>query len=88
MYLNPDFEIIQMADEYMAVPIGQKADEFHGVIVLSEPAFILLSNMREPKTKEELVALITEEYDVDAATAEADINSILDTLLETGMINE
>jgi len=88
MRLSPDFEIIQMTDEYMAVPIGQKADEFHGVIVLSETAYFLLSNIKEPKTKEEIVALITENYNIDSDTAKADIDNVLGTLLETGIIYE
>jgi len=88
MRFNSDYELMQMADEYLAVPVGQKADEFHGVIVLSEPAYFLLSNMKEPKAKEELVTLITDEYEVDAATADSDIECILATLFEAGVIYE
>jgi len=86
MRINPDFELMQIADECLAVPVGQKADEFHGIVVLSEPAYFLLSNMAEPKTREDLVHIITEEYDVDVATADSDLGSILGTLLDAGVL--
>lgn len=88
MKFNTSFELVKVADEYMAVPTGKKADDFHGIIVLSEPAYFLLSNMKEHKTKEDLVTLIIDEYEIDAATAQEDIDGILGTLLEAGVIDE
>jgi len=42
--------------------------------------------MAEPKTREDLVRIITEEYDVDAATADSDLDSILGTLLDASVL--
>ena len=77
MIKNKDFEIVTIADEYMAVPIGEEAVSFHGVIALSEAAAFLLNNLNEPRTKEDLVGLLCNEYDVDRSTAENDVEEII-----------
>lgn len=88
MQLNKNVELLRVADEYFAVPVGESADASYSMIALSEPAWFMLTNMNEPKTKEELVKLITEEYDVDACTAEKDIDELLCTLSKAGVVYE
>lgn len=77
MIKNECFEVVTVADEHMAVPIGEEAVSFHGVVALSEAAAFLLNKMDEPRTKEELVDLLCREYDVDRATAEKDVDEII-----------
>lgn len=48
MIRNPNFEIVRLDDECMAVPVGDEATSFHGVVALSEPAAFLLEQMTEP----------------------------------------
>lgn len=85
---KPGFELIDIAGEHMAVPVGEEAVSFKGVVALSEAASFLLKNMQEPKSKEELAALLTQEYDVDMATAKADIEKLIKNLLDMGVIEE
>ena len=82
------FEIVDVSDEYMAVPVGEEAENFKGVVALSEPAAFLLKNMEECKSKEELIELVLREYDVDRATVTSDVDKIIQTFLDIGLIDQ
>ena len=86
MIRNRDFEITNIADEYMAVPVGKESAFFHGVVTLSEPAAFLLKQMTEPRTREELIDLLLEEYETDRATVEAEFTAIMETFTELRLV--
>ena len=87
MLLNEQFQLVQVADEFLAVPVGDAASSSN-VIVLNEAMAYLLQQMKSPKTVDELVVLLTDEYEVGAATAKKDIEEALGKLLENGVISE
>ena len=74
---NTNFELIKIADENLAIPIGDEATKFHGVVTLSEPAAFLLNILNRPQSVEDLVENLINEYEVDEVTAERDIKSII-----------
>lgn len=86
MIIRPDFEVVDMAGEYVAVPIGQEAASFNGVVALNEAAAFLLKSMKCHKTKEELVKILMTEYEVDHIVAEKDIDAFLKKMLDMGVI--
>lgn len=86
MIKNKDFEIVSVADEHMAVPVGEEAASFHGVITLNEAAAFLLNKMEQSYTIEQLIQILQEEYDVDSVTAEKDINELLNKLIEMKLV--
>lgn len=88
MIRNKGFEIVTIADENMAVPIGEEATAFHGVVALSASAAFLLNSLNEPHTANELIEILLKEYDVDRETAEKDIKEIVPKLIELGLIKE
>ena len=65
----------------MAVPIGEEATAFHGVVALSASAAFLLNSLNEPHTANELIEILLKEYDVDRETAEKDIKEIVPKLI-------
>lgn len=88
MIRNKNFEIVTIADENMAVPVGEEATTFHGVVALSESAAFLLNSLNEAHTTDELIDIILEEYDIDREAAEKDIKKIIPKLIELGLIKE
>ncbi len=86
MTRNNNFEITEVAGEYMAIPVGEEAVSFHGVVALNEAAAFLLKNMDEPRTKEELVDLLLKEYDTDRITAEKDVEAIIKQFIDLKLI--
>ena len=88
MKTTKDFEMVNIADEHMIIPIGEKAETVKGMFVLSDAAAFLIENMREDKTKEELISLLVEHYDVDRDVAGEDIAQMLRELQSFGLICE
>ena len=88
MKAKEGFEVVEIAGEYMAIPVGSMADEFHGVVALTEGAAFLLKNMNVPKNKEDLIQLLLNEYDIDKVTAEKDLEEVLQKFIEIGLIEQ
>lgn len=86
MRVDPSYEIIDIADEYMAIPVGKDAQSIHGIITLSEPAAFLLKNMKIDRSTDELVELLMCEYEVDLSEASKDVNRFIRELKEIGLI--
>ena len=78
MIRNMNFEIIKIADDNMAIPIGEEATSFHGIVALSEPAAFVLELLNKPHSFEELVEELINEYDIDRAKAEREMKEIID----------
>lgn len=88
MIRNKNFEIVTIADENMAVPLGEEATTFHGVVALSESAAFLLNSLNEALTTDEIIDIFLKEYDIDRETAEKDIKEIIPKLIELKLIKE
>ena len=86
MRLKSNFEIIHIADEHIAVPVGDQATSFKGVVALSEPCAFLLEHMQEHRTAEELINLLLSEYDVDPITIKEDFNKVITNLIDMGLV--
>ncbi len=88
MILDPKFKVVDIADEYLAVPVGNETVSTADMICLNEATAFLLSQMKTPKTEQELVQLLTEEYDVDPETAANDIRETMKKLIAYGVVAE
>ncbi len=88
MIRNKDFEIVTIAEDYLAIPVGEEAITFHCVVALSEAAAFLLQRLDEQQTMESLTDLLIGEYDVDRATAEKDVKEIVNTFWNLKLILE
>lgn len=88
MVKNPSFEITEVSGEYMAIPVGDATKELNGIVALNEASAYLLQLMNTSKTKEELVDLLVQEYEVDQITAAKDIDAFIAKLMELGIILE
>lgn len=88
MIISTNYRIVEVADEYMAVPIGSEASNFHGVIALSEAAAFLLRKMNISRSRNDLKEFLLEEYDVEETVAEKDIDRVIKEFLEYGLIEE
>ena len=88
MRLAPEFEIVNIADDYMLVPVGSQMEKFNGTVVLNDVSAFLLEQLKTDRTKEELVRLLMETYDVDTAAAQADVDMAIEKMKKIGIIYE
>lgn len=75
-----------VADEYILVPVGDTVMEYNGIFIMTESARMLWDGIVSGKEREELPDVLLGEYDIDRATAEADVNEFLGRLSAYGII--
>ncbi|MBQ8520358.1 MAG: PqqD family protein [Bacteroides sp.] len=75
-----------IAGEIVLVPAGQTAEDFNGMITLTESGEFIWDHIEETESFDHLVDLILEEYEVDRPTAAQDATAFVMQLLQTGMV--
>lgn len=86
MKIKSDYILKKIAGSYVVVPVRTRAVDFSGIIKLSETGAFLWEILSKGAEKETLLARMLEEYDVDEATASADIDRFLQKLQEADLI--
>lgn len=82
------FEIVNIADDYMLVPVGDQMEQFNGTVVLNDVSAFLLEKMKVDVTEEDLVDFVVEEFDVDRERARTDVKNVLKEMIEIGIVYE
>lgn len=78
----------KIADECMLIPTGMAAQNFNGMMTLNETAAFVWDNLDDAGSRERLVELVMENYDVEQETAQKDVCGLVDTMIRLGMIAE
>ena len=86
MKLKPDFQIVQMANDYMLVPTGDQIDSFNGTVILNEVSAFMLNQLKENLEKEDLVERLVMEFDVESATAREDVDVAIEKMKQIGIL--
>lgn len=82
MKIKNGFILRTVAGQNLVVPLGENTMNFNAAITLNESAAFLWNLLNEEQTEENLVNALTEEYDIDEETANADVKVFLDVLKE------
>ncbi len=88
MKLNGNFMIRQVVDEVLAIPVGETALRFNGMIVLNAVSRVIWQCLEEETEIATIVAAVTEQFEVEPAQAEADIEAFLDKLRQKDLLEE
>lgn len=88
MKLKYDFAVREIVGEYIMVPLGAAALKFSGMISTSETGAVLAEALKEHVTRQELLQQLLEQYDIDEATAAADLDLFLDQLRKLDLLIE
>ncbi|MCI7129331.1 MAG: PqqD family protein [Lachnospiraceae bacterium] len=86
MKVKKDFITRTVAGETVIVPTGEAAARFNGMITLNETGAFIWRFLQEAHTKEEVLAAMLEEFEVDEASARVDIEGFTGALMEHGML--
>ena len=86
MKIKNGFVVRKIANQYMAVPVGARAKELHGMIGLNETAAFLWELLKEERTEEELAALVYEEYEISEKEALEAVQRFGKSLQEEGVL--
>jgi hypothetical protein len=70
----------------MLVPTGESALEHNGLFVLTPTGAEMWVYLAEGNTFDELVAIMSEDYDVEAEVIRADAETLIQKLRDLGLI--
>ena len=86
MKIKSGFVVRKIANQYMAVPIGARAKELHGMIGLNETAAFLWELLKEERTEDELVHELLKEYEVEQEQARQSVKRFHELLIKEGVL--
>lgn len=86
MKIKNDFVLKKIAGSYVVVPVRSRAVDFSGIIKLSESGALLWNELEKGASREELIAALTAEYEVDEVTAGNDVDRFVNKLKEADLL--
>lgn len=86
MIRNQNFIKRKLGSQYVIVAVGEAAKRFHGMISVNGSGSLIWDCLEKECGVEDLVAAMTEAYEIDADTARADITDFLTNLKEVGAV--
>ena len=88
MKLKDGFVLRKVADTYVVVAVGAEAKKHNVMITLNETGALLWEKLSEGTDKKGLCDAILEIYDIDEATASADVDKFLEKVTAQQLIIE
>ena len=87
MKAKPGFNLRVVSGENIIVAEGEENIDFSNIISMNESSAYLWQNIQGKEfTHEDLVGLLTQEYEVDEATAMKDVKALTELWLQAGII--
>lgn len=85
MRITKEFIKRNIAGDTILVPIGDTAQNFNGMITLTDSAEFIWDNLEKTDNMDEMVQRILAEFNVDEATARRDVAGFIGELLRHGI---
>ena len=86
MKLKYTFEMMEIDDQQMAVPVGDGAQEMHGILKLNKSAAAILELLKEDTTEEQIVQGMLERFDGPEDEIKACVHDYIAELEEAGLL--
>ncbi|BCS86571.1 MULTISPECIES: PqqD family protein [Prevotella] len=87
MKTKKGFNLRQICGENVIIAEGEENIDFSNIISMNESSAYLWKNIQDKDfSEDELVKLLTDEYEVDEVTAKSDVNCLVKSWLDAGII--
>lgn len=80
--------IEELGDEYVAVATEKASEIFNGMIKLNNTAYYMMNLLFNDINYDDLIDQVKEHYEIDQELSKKAVDSFLNTLRETGLLNE
>jgi len=88
MKIVKGFILRNVAGEWIAMPAGDHIKTFEGAVVLNEVSAFIWKQLSQPISREDLLSAVLCEFDIDQATAAADLDEFLALLDKKGFLQK
>ena len=86
MKINGEFIMREVAGDAILSPGGNTALQFNGIIALGPVGALIWEGLSAGKDRSQLLSDILEKFEIDTATAEADLDEFLNQLAAENFI--
>ena len=86
MHLRYEFEIMELGDRIVAVPVGDSVNCFRGVIKMNETAAFVFDLLKEEQTKESILEALKLKYDASEDVLLKELNNYIMIFSERGLL--
>jgi len=88
MKIKDGFVLRNVVDEHIVMPTGDNIAKFEGAVVLNDVSAFVFEQLKRPVSKEDVLEAVLNEFEVDEATAKADLENLLVQFEEMGLIEK
>ena len=88
MKIKEGFVLRNVMDEFIVMPTGSNIAKFDGSVVLNEVSAFIYKLLETSISREDLLIAVLNEYEIDEATAAADLDALLDKLADMGVLEK
>lgn len=89
MKLKEGWTLTELAGEYVAVPTGESAKTFSGIVRLNETGRDIWQGLADGLDEDGIAHRLTELYDgIDHDTAKSDVKKVFAKLMKEGLLEE
>lgn len=86
MKLKYEFNVRNIAGEYVLVPMGAGALAFSGMVTTNAVGAVICDCLKQATTRPAILERLLQEFEIDEATAKADMNAFLADLDKAGLL--
>ncbi len=86
MKAKQGFILRNVVDEYILMPTGDNIGKFNGTVLLNDVSAFVWEKLQNSISKDDLLRAILDEFEVEKAVASADLDALLATFNEYGII--
>lgn len=87
MQIKKEIVTRKVAGEYLLIPVGRATVDLDGMLTLNESGAFLWEKLPEVENETALIDCVCKEYQVERATAEADVAEFLAQLRKLEIID-
>ena len=88
MKIKDGFVLRNVVDEHIVMPTGDNIARFEGAVVLNDVSAFVFEQLKRPVGMEDLLEAVLNEFDVNEATAKADLETLIAKFEEMGLIEK
>lgn len=86
MKIKKNFVLRHVVDTWMVMPLAEQAMNLNGMLTLTESGALLWKALEQGCDLDALTKVLTDEYDVTEAKAQADVAKFVEKLNQLGCI--
>lgn len=84
--LKYDFEIIELDDRMVAVPVGENVSEFRGVIKMNTTAARIFELLKDDTTEDAIIDTLSAEYEAPREVVSTDVQRYIWDFQSKGLL--